>query len=505
MKITYELFPFTDENLLNVLRNENITSENLKKRKHFEYFSEYLSEDGIGAKTIIEESPYVSKAYLKDFSNYYSTCFQNFERYCKRVHFFDQSFDSKKFEKELLNSSTFLNDCYLGYIVVKPLPDSIIGPTLLKTYSIKGDGSERYYPSCREYGVSLFGKELKINSLVYQEQDTVVAACASVAIWSAFHMTSHMFHTALPSPSEITQRAGNSFNNYGRTFPNPGLDIAQICKAIESTGLVSEFIISEHFKSSILLAKRLVYAYNRSGLPILLFLTFDDGSESGHLVTINGYSGASIERDVSESISLVADRIEKFYAHDDQVGPFAKMSFTGSEVIQTTWRNEDGTQITGKIYSVIIPVYRKIRIKFQDVFDKIRLIDIILFKTKIFRQEVEWDIYLIESNKYKNDVINNSKLDKETKHLVVTKSYPKYIWVGTALIGDYPLFDFVFDSTDIATGYFCIDFNLLFINKTFKEYLLDNFTLYKSIYVDERNGPRLEKNLYDSIIEQLKA
>ena len=405
MNPSYQILSYSDENLIKALTTPFVSEEKLVERNHFKYFQDYLSDDdGIGAKTILIENDYISKAYLVDYSNYYSTCFQDYGRKCKRVHFFGQSFDEKQFERELLNpKSNFLSDHYLGYIVIKPLPDSIIGPTLLKTYDQRGDGKKRYYPSCRPYKVHLFGHEFEINSLAYQEQDTVVAACASVAIWTAFHKTSNLFDTNLPSPSEITKRAGNLFLNYGRTFPNPGLDVTQICKAIESVGLVSEFVISTFFESNVKLAKRLVYAYNKAGLPVLLFLKFSDGN--GHLITINGYSDVAVKRDRTEAITLVADDIEKFYAHDDQVGPFARMKFLDSEEIETSWWDANGETVKGKIYSVIIPVYPKIRIKFQDVFDKVSLIDIILFQANLFQEEIQWDIYLTESNSYKNDIL----------------------------------------------------------------------------------------------------
>ncbi|MEM7487305.1 MAG: hypothetical protein AAF348_19020 [Bacteroidota bacterium] len=498
---TYQIFDYSDKNLKIALDNNQIPINLLEERNHFKYFQSYLGTTGIGAKTILVEEPYVSKAYLIDYSHYYSICFKDYDRHCKRVHFFKANFEKVKFEKELYNSkSSYLNDNYLGYIVVKPLPDSIIGPTLLKTYAIREDGIKRYYPSCRQYKVNLFGRVLELESLVYQEQDTVVAACASVAIWSAFHKTSKLFDTDLPSPSEITKRGGNLFLNYGRTFPNPGLDITQICKAIESTGLVSEYIISTRFESSVQLAKRLIYAYNKAGLPILLFLKFDDGV--GHLITINGYSDFSTEKEKSQEISLTADNIEKFYTHDDQIGPFAKMSFPGNENIQTAWSDSNGDSITAKIHSVIIPMYRKIRIKFQDVFDKISLVDQIFFETNLFQLEIEWDIFLIESNEYKQQV---SKSDYEViiKKSVGLKNYPKFIWIGRAIIGENILFDFVYDSTDIASGFFCIDFILYYKEEEFKEILLEHFITYKSVYIDHPGGPKLGVKVYEDIIEKL--
>lgn len=501
MDSSYQILSYSDENLIKALTTPFVSEEKLVERNHFKYFQNYLGDkDGIRAKTILIELDYISKAYLIDYSNYYSTCFKDYGRKCKRVHFFNESFDEKKFEKELLSSkSDFLSKHYLGYIVIKPLPDSIIGPTILKTYDEeRNDGKTRYYPGCRPYKVHLFGLELEIYSLAYQEQDTIVAACASVAIWSAFHKTCYLFDTNLPSPSEITKRAGNLFLNYGRTFPNPGLDIGQICKSIESVGLVSEVLFSKRFLSEIFLAKRLVYAYSKAGLPVLLFMMMDDGN--GHLITINGHSDISIERNRSKEISLYADAIEKFYAHDDQIGPFARIKFLESDKVETSWWDDDGNTMEGAIHSVIIPVYPKIRIKFQDVFEKISLIDTILFQSNLFLEEIEWNIYLSESNAYKNDILKGG-FESAIKQRVIFKHYSRYIWVARAMVKDIILFDFIYDSTDIATGHFGIDFILH--EPMVQSYLKDNFKKFKSIYVDHRRGPKLGEKLYQVIMEEL--
>ena len=126
----YEILEYSNDNLLIALDNKKISSENLENKHHLEYFENYLGTEGIGAQSILIEKKYISKAYLIDYSNYYSTCFQNYKRFCKRIHFFKERLTEEQFEKELFdNRSIYLNENYLGYIVLKPLPDSIIGPT----------------------------------------------------------------------------------------------------------------------------------------------------------------------------------------------------------------------------------------------------------------------------------------------------------------------------------------------------------------------------------------
>jgi hypothetical protein len=154
---------------------------------------------------------------------------------------------------------------YLGFIVVRPLPRAIIGRTILATYG--SDGGRRNYTCTRKYKVNLFGIELSIEkSLAFQEQDTVVAACATVSLWSCFHKTSDLFGTLSPRPAVITQ-AANQVVPQARSFPSNGLVVQQMCNAIRYVGLEPEVIDVKRAKKNLPLIT-LIYAHLRMGSPI---------------------------------------------------------------------------------------------------------------------------------------------------------------------------------------------------------------------------------------------
>lgn len=494
---SFEVHEYSEESLSLAFSSDVISQDKVKSKKHFIYFIDYLdSNQGIGAKTIVLENRYVSKAYLSDYSNYYSVCFQDYGRICKRIHFFNSSFDEKGFRTHLLDEkSKLLEDSYLGYIVIKPLPDSIIGPTLLRTY---GDlpTRKRHYFAVRQYEVNLFGRKIFLDSLAFQEQDTVVSACASTSIWSAFHKTSQLFQTKLPSPSEITKSAGNLFFNSGRTFPNQGLNITQICKAIEEVGLVSELRNSELYRSEMIRAKRFVYAYNKARIPVLLFIKLHEREH--HLVTVVGFSEAEKKPIKTEEISLAADQIERFYIHDDQVGPFARLGFKNQTALETPWWDENNNLISAWIHALIVPLYPKIRISFDDIFKKINLVDKILFGQ--LTPELEWDIYLAESNDYKNEIVSDPSLSNRLKEKICLQNHPKYIWIARVRINGSLIFEFIFDSTDISRGHFCIGFNLF--DNTMAGGLLVLFQKLKFAFVEE--GVSLGSKMYQHIIKELK-
>ena len=58
--------------------------------------SDYLNK--INCKLILVERKYVDRDFLTDFSNYYVRCSTDYDRFCRRLHFFkDITFEKKEF------------------------------------------------------------------------------------------------------------------------------------------------------------------------------------------------------------------------------------------------------------------------------------------------------------------------------------------------------------------------------------------------------------------------
>ena len=161
----------------------------------------------------------------------------------------------------------------MGFVVVKPLPETIIGRTCLVTYG--SDKNRRHFEAVRDYEANLFGITLKIKSLAYQEQDTVVAACATSALWSVFNSTGRLFQHQIMSPVEISEVACANLPFESRFFPNPGLSPAQMAQAIRSIGLEPYLITAQN--QAVL--KSAVYAYLKCKIPMLLGVQIIDVSE----------------------------------------------------------------------------------------------------------------------------------------------------------------------------------------------------------------------------------
>lgn len=473
-----EVYPYSIDELKNIITvNYKSTSDAVLKKCHFHYFNEYF--DYIKAKTIVVEKNYVDKDFLEDFSAYYVRCFSEYKRKCIRLHFFSTSFSEKEFIHILKKSNHPLLETitkeYLGFVVLKPLPLNIIGRTCLASYPHEG---RRYFPIKRSYPVSLFGVKLIINALAFQEQDEVVAACATSALWTVFHGTGYLFHHSIPSPASITKSATDNLPTNTRSMPNKGLTIESMAHAIRSVKLEPILIFSEHFS----LLKTTAYAYMRLGIPIVLcfelFNTDTAISIGHHAVAITGYSLDESNKASYPKTGCVlrACSIDKLYVHDDQIGPFARMVFDGIDVVyyhtseesmSTCWK--DPCEKTGNIralhFHLLIPVYHTIRVSLDAVLSFVVAFNSFLKTLKSFLtpgntlefvDELEWDIHLDRIDKLKEEVLNTHFLIDQKRAEILLTAMPKYIWRATAYNDSEPVLDLFFDATDFDTGNFFI-------------------------------------------------
>lgn len=459
-----------------VCEKSESTREIVSAKLHRHYFEGYFSS--IAARTIVVENDYVDRDFLEDYAAYYVRCFSDYRRKCARLHFFENTFDHQDLEKLLAKSKgrTTLDELrskYLGFIVIKPIPQTVVGRTCLKTYPPAG---RRHFPITRKYDVSLFGVPLEVDTLAYQEQDKVVAACATSALWSVFHGTGKLFQHSIPSPVEITKLATEYLAIETRILPNHGLTAAMMAHAIRGVGL-EPF----HIKVDIeYVLKSTLYAYLRGRIPMILGIDLYDTASTPnewmgkHAVAVTGYSVGSEQSEAYSGFHLRALRLDKIYVHDDQVGPFARMVLDGAKIITrsnghdieissltTSWRGSNDTVGSARAAPeiLLVPLYHKIRIPFEVVHDTVFYFDQFLKALADhfdlpYCQRLEWDIYLTTVNDLKKEVFTCSMLEGEALKRILVGSMPRYLWRATASDGGSgaPRLDLIFDATDIEQG-----------------------------------------------------
>lgn len=422
----------------NISRNREL----IKKNYHHIYFQQYLrhfinnnSTESVDKPiTIVIEENYIDQHFDEDRLLYYAIEGTLPNKECTRVHLFNLDFDrdefikfmeSAKYTTDKLNIEKLQNN-YLGFIVLKPLKESIIGKTCLKTYDshyIKNDIEYKRVYIKNKIDVNFFGINLFVYTTPKMEQDKVVSVCATSALWSVFHATGKIFQHRFPSPSQITKIAKLLTPKLVEPLPSPSsnkliinlqyginysdinnikvknmllnnevLDYFSITKrnnkvkdlsTKEIKKVINHFKLSFHignfsgatFNNSDYL-KFFTYIYLMAEIPFLLTGKVKNNttgeSKGKHAVAVTGfniskkYSKLSIVKKNDDGIILKASAIDKIYIHDDQVGPFAYTQFIiGEDKLSSPWLDTNGNEncYNFEFEEAIVPILNEINVE----------------------------------------------------------------------------------------------------------------------------------------------
>jgi len=426
------------------------------------------------------------------------------------VTFFSSAFSQEEFDRVLSNEGAAetntkrnfldrLTGSYLGNITVRPLPRTMIGRTVLKTYSdqfLSTSNGNRRFPSTIACECNLFGIPLSVDSLPYQEQDGSVSACATIALWSVLHKTAKLFGHPMFSPGEITKLAMQGTMFTGQVFPNNGLTGSQICHAIRAVGLESkcfDFTNRVTHENHLLEFKESVYSYLEAGIPMIfgfdLYRRLKNATTNDlwklfgrHAVAITGYGLQynPYQYDNNKSIRIVAHRIKKIFVHDDQTGPFSKMEFAdgfdkdiisirrGEKTqlalsLSTTWHDvKHGYDYRAVPIMLIAPLYHKIRIDYSIIRGIASVINSRFYEyfsinfgtngVKYWNQNISWNIVLTCLNEYKENMFVQEDLSSNERIRILTAPLPRFFWRCSLESGGRKAIDFLFDATDVSSG-----------------------------------------------------
>lgn len=475
MSSSFEISPYSVDKLFEIFCTfSESLPERARQKPHYEFFRGYF--EAIGAETILVENDYVDRNYLADCAGYYVLCFRDYARKCKRIHFFSGSFDDAQFLNLLKGvpdklTQELLRQWYLGFIVAKPIPETFVGRCCIRTYE---EGPARSYPITRPYTVNLFGIRLPILSLAFQEQDHVVAACATSALWSAFHGCVWPETFKIPSPIEITKSATQFVpSTEERSLPNSGLNHSQMAHAIKEVALEPYSVPG----NDPFIFRGTIYAYLRGQVPILLLADLNNSADptnlnlmGRHALLATGYNlGSAVPVPFGTyPFYLRSSRMDKIYCHDDQVGPFTRMEITsiagakGATCLKTEWKDRNGK--AGNVIALprflLIPIYHKVRITFRRIISIVSSFDRVIRDAKnlglLDLDLIEWDVFLTTVNTLKTDMIADSDLDPGERSDVLLRPLPRFIWRASGFCKDRNVIDLLFDATDIEQSSFLV-------------------------------------------------
>jgi hypothetical protein len=310
-------------------RDPLVVIERTLESRQAKYLRCYLHD--LGARSVVIEPNYFDRDYLSEFEAFYATSAAGYPNICKRAHYFAAPVTRATFAKAVGGDEAareLVSSAYLGHVIVRPIPGAPIGRTVLKVYPDAAgiaDGTPRIMEPAREYEAHVAGLRLTVSGLAWQQQDSAVGSCATVALWSMLHSSAFDDHHAIPTTAAITSLAHWSAPTGKRIFPDSGLQLAQILEVIKGHGLAPIMIAGDEEAEEFSRQRfcTLIASFVRSGYPVLVngWLEEEDNKREAHTVCIVGFRSSRVPGVKAGEYAFADENIEYVYIHDDNLGP----------------------------------------------------------------------------------------------------------------------------------------------------------------------------------------
>lgn len=376
-RLSIRCIPFTKEALQIEIRRASRAMEG-ETPIQVSYLGSYLSHLETAAQTILIETPYVDRHYLEEYAQYYATTLRPPPPKATRLHFFRNTLTDAEFTvfTNRAASENFTDVChelstqYLGFTVIRPLPDAPIGRTVLATFR----SPDRCYTlPPHPYRVHLCGLKLSVCGVPFQQQEQAVGACATTAVWSALAQVMRHDGGRAPTPFAVTEAATRHWLS-DRIFPAAsGLKNEQILEAIRQFGYAPLFFEPKLKTELFALA---VKCYLRSNIPVILKIQYEN-TDVAHAVTLVGCREDDTLIRYQEanwtSFSLNSRGLCRLYIHDDRLGPYARAEWRFCEdgfIRLKFLPGEAGYENfcqEALVEAAMVPLYPKIRLSAQDL------------------------------------------------------------------------------------------------------------------------------------------
>lgn len=281
-------------------------------------------------QSVVIEKDYIDLDYRAGFARFYYLRHHDTPRRCRRLHFFSCQLTREHMKDMPLE----IREQYLGFTVLRPFLSGHLGRSVL---------SDRFLPVIQGIGetfitcktgcrVNLAGNEIEFYGVPWMEQDRLISACASAALWMASCYMSLKYHPEFKEycTPEITDMATRYSVATGRPMPSTGLRVEQMMYALQEMGYEPVPYEPDSARG----AHRTCYRYVESEIPVIIALNFLRG---GHVVTAVGHTFSPKRKPKIEqykfgkkgSISYcrTSDFTEALIIQDDAGGPFRHLEF----------------------------------------------------------------------------------------------------------------------------------------------------------------------------------
>ncbi len=427
------------------------------------YLASYLSHPEVDAKTILIEDPYVDRHWLEEYTGYYATLLDPPRPKATRFHFFDAEWTLDDFKRHLATAidserSDSIANHYLGFSVIRPLPAAPIGRTVLRPYG--GIAARCFAPAALMHRVHLAGLTIELTGLPFQQQDQGVAACATTAIWSALTKVIRTDGGRAPTPYAVTV-AATDHRLQARAFPAvAGLDLEQMASAIHAFGYQPHLFQSVGASDDFFLALK---TYLRSGIPVVVRARVQDGEL--HALTLVGFreqpfaAPGAFDLEIGDEQAPLRSRgVERWYAHDDRLGPYARVGFVSDESdrqmlsLLPTEPGFEHLQTNMVFCDAIVPLYPKLRLTAEELVGfALDLAPTVKFLARE-REAIHVEPRFVLGGDYLR-ILHGRPIERDRiVNICTTLALSRYVGVVSWYRGETWLLDAVYDTTDLRRG-----------------------------------------------------
>lgn len=285
--------------------------------------------DGLGThvRTVLVEPFYICKDHRNLYSSFYSKKFHPPSPFCSRLHFFKTA--PPKSVNEFKYNPRPLQDAYMGYSVIRPVPDRCLGRTVINPDSIGMEIGNKAFCLRTAFKVHIGGIEFALEGYPYVSQDADATVCAHSALWSVCRYFSERYPCYREIlPFDLVLMTGKS---EGRTFPYRGMTYEDYSTILSQFGVHPVVLRTKRSHSDTTLDKERwkdVCSYVESGFPVLASLyPLDKGG--GHVVALVGHTS-----DFSRQLPTGEEFVDSsaFFDHlvvvDDNFFPYQLLGYS---------------------------------------------------------------------------------------------------------------------------------------------------------------------------------
>lgn len=470
--LTIEVVPFSVTTLRDTIKKYCALGD-AGLPEQAQYLCAFLSNDELETKALIIEHPYTDRHYSEEYRSYYSTIFRPPPPKTTRIHFFQKEYNQALFESLITRAATDaigykeitdeLNNAYLGFMVLRPLPSAPIGRTILRPF---GKVAERWYiqPAHRAH---LAGIELRVRGVPFQQQEVAVGVCATTAIWVALAAAARSAGHRSPTPNQITEAATRHILTNRAMPADGGLDLTQVLESIRANGYEPYLMKPENVFDLFTAALK---CYLLSNIPVVLLL---NTRPYYHAVTLVGYraageSSGKVIHIKTTDFTLKSVAVSKFYVHEDRLGPYARMKWLSpSEQEESGSPSADLPAIQHEpyygdhyqypnnpmgVYAAIVPLNPKLRLSAAELISIAG--ELRAMMRMLLGEEAEFELYIETKFSMSGDYIKEilkigMKSPTRAQKVAFRLNFPRYVGVIRFFFKGQAVCDIVCDTSDI--------------------------------------------------------